>query len=158
MAGRPAEVSGGQRQRAAIARAMVLEPRLLVCDEPVSALDASNRVQVLELLQPCGAVQGIAKLFISHDLGAVRGITDRAAVLYRGRIVESGPTERVLTRGPEHPYTRLLLGSAPTLGRHRAEPRRARRAARAARDDADVTRSAAPDRPTPNPHEGSEHP
>ena len=112
---RPAEVSGGQRQRAAIARAMVLEPRLLLCDEPVSALDASNRVQVLELLTSLRDRRGLAMLFISHDLGSVGGITDRLAVLYRGRIVESGPTERVLT-APEHPYSRLLLGSAPTLG------------------------------------------
>jgi ABC-type glutathione transport system ATPase component len=112
---RPSEVSGGQRQRAAIARAMVLEPRVLLCDEPVSALDASNRVQVLELLQRLRDDQGIGMLFISHDLGSVAGITDRLAVLYRGRIVESGPTEQVVI-APEHPYTRLLLGSAPTVG------------------------------------------
>ncbi len=113
--GCPAEVSGGQRQRAAIARAMVLEPRLLLCDEPVSALDASNRVQVLELLTSLRDAHGLGMLFISHDLGSVAGITDRLAVLYRGRIVESGPTEQVVT-APEHPYTRLLLGSAPTVG------------------------------------------
>ena len=112
---RPSEVSGGQRQRAAIARAMVLEPRLLLCDEPVSALDASSRVQVLELLTALRDVHGLGMLFISHDLGSVAGITDRLAVLYRGRIVESGTTEQIVT-APEHPYTRLLVGSAPTVG------------------------------------------
>ena len=112
---RPSEVSGGQRQRAAIARAMVLEPRLLLCDEPVSALDASSRVQVLELLTALRDEHGLGMLFISHDLGSVAGITDRLAVLYRGRIVESGATEQIVT-APEHPYTRLLLGSAPTVG------------------------------------------
>ena len=111
---RPSEVSGGQRQRAAIARAMVLDPQLLLCDEPVSALDASSRVQVLELLRRLRDDQGIGMLFISHDLGSVAGITDRLAVLYRGRIVEHGPTEQVVS-APEHPYTRLLLGSAPTV-------------------------------------------
>lgn len=110
----PSEVSGGQRQRAAIARAMVLDPQLLLCDEPVSALDASTRVQVLELLRRLRDDQGVGMLFISHDLGSVAGITDRLAVLYRGRIVEAGPTEQVVT-APEHPYTRLLLGSAPTV-------------------------------------------
>lgn len=111
---RPSEVSGGQRQRAAIARAMVAEPQLLLCDEPVSALDASSRGQVLELLRSLRDDQGLGMLFISHDLGSVAGITDRLAVLHRGRIVESGPTEQVVT-APEHPYTRLLLGSAPTV-------------------------------------------
>lgn len=119
----PGEVSGGQRQRASIARAMVLAPKLLLCDEPVSALDASNRVQVLELLAELRDQRELGMLFVSHDLGSVAGLADRIAVLYRGRIVESGPTERVVT-APEHAYTRLLLGSAPTLtgtGMSRAE-------------------------------------
>ncbi|QJY49167.1 ABC transporter ATP-binding protein [Pseudonocardia broussonetiae] len=114
---RPGEVSGGQRQRAAIARAMVLAPRLLLADEPVSALDAAGRVQVLELLLRLREDGGPGMLFVSHDLGSVAGTTDRVAVLHRGRIVESGPTRRVVT-APEHPYTRLLVGSAPTVDGH----------------------------------------
>jgi ABC-type glutathione transport system ATPase component len=110
----PAELSGGQRQRVAIARAMVLEPRLLVCDEPVSALDASSRIQLLELLLRLRDARGIGTLFISHDLGSVAGITDRVVVLYRGRVVEQAPTGQLLG-DPQHPYTRLLVGSAPTL-------------------------------------------
>jgi ABC-type glutathione transport system ATPase component len=109
----PAEISGGQRQRAAVARSLVTEPKLLILDEPVSALDAANRVQVLggfaELRD-----EGIAQLYISHDLGSVAGICDRTAVLYQGRIVEYGPTAEIVGN-PRHPYTRLLVGSAPTL-------------------------------------------
>jgi len=109
----PAEISGGQRQRAAVARSLVTEPKLLILDEPVSALDAANRVQVLggfaELRD-----EGIAQLYISHDLGSVAGICDRTAVLYEGRIVEYRPTAE-LVNDPRHPYTRLLVGSAPTL-------------------------------------------
>ena len=111
---RPAELSGGQRQRVAIARALVLDPQLLLCDEPVSALDAANRIQILTLLARLRDERDLGMLFISHDLGSVAGIADRIAVLYRGRIVEEGPTERVILES-EHPYTRLLLGSAPTL-------------------------------------------
>jgi ABC-type glutathione transport system ATPase component len=109
----PAEISGGQRQRAAVARSLVTEPKVLILDEPVSALDAANRVQVLggfaELRD-----EGIAQLYISHDLGSVAGICDRTAVLYQGRIVEYGPTAEIVNN-PQHPYTRLLVGSAPTL-------------------------------------------
>jgi ABC-type glutathione transport system ATPase component len=109
----PAEISGGQRQRAAVARSLVTEPKVLILDEPVSALDAANRVQVLggfaELRD-----EGIAQLYISHDLGSVAGICDRTAVLYQGRIVEYGPTAEIVN-DPQHPYTRLLVGSAPTL-------------------------------------------
>lgn len=110
----PSELSGGQRQRAVIARALILEPALLLLDEPVSALDAASRVQVLRLLKSLGRQRGIAQVFVSHDLGSVAGITDRIVVLYRGRIVESGPTIEVL-RHPQHAYTKLLVGSAPTL-------------------------------------------
>ncbi|SDE53783.1 ABC transporter ATP-binding protein [Pseudonocardia oroxyli] len=109
----PSEVSGGQRQRAAIARAMITSPRLLLCDEPVSALDASSRTAVLELLLDLRS--SVGQLFISHDLGSVAGVTDRIAVLYQGRIVEEGPTAQVIGE-PQHPYTHLLVGSAPTLG------------------------------------------
>ncbi len=110
----PAQLSGGQRQRVAIARALVGGPRLLILDEPVSALDAANRVRILQLLQRLRTATDLTMLFISHDLGSVAGVTDRTVVLYRGRIVEDGPTARVITE-PEHPYTRLLVGSAPTL-------------------------------------------
>lgn len=110
----PAELSGGQRQRVAFARAMALEPRLLLCDEPVSALDATNRIQLLELLVRLRDLRGIGALFISHDLGSVAGITDRVMVLYRGRVVEDAATAELLAN-PQHPYTQLLVGSAPTL-------------------------------------------
>ena len=109
----PAELSGGQRQRAAIARALVTEPKLLILDEPVSALDAANRVQVLGGFAELRS-DGIAMLYISHDLGSVAGICDRTAVLYQGQIVEYGPTTEIV-KNPQHPYTRLLVGSAPTL-------------------------------------------
>jgi ABC-type glutathione transport system ATPase component len=109
----PAEISGGQRQRAAVARALVTEPKLLILDEPVSALDAANRVQVLGGFAGLRS-DGIALLYISHDLGSVAGICDRTAVLYQGRIVEYGPTTEIVNN-PQHPYTRLLVGSAPTL-------------------------------------------
>lgn len=109
----PAELSGGQRQRVAVARALVVQPKLIILDEPVSALDAANRVQVLQIIKDLRDA-GTSLVFISHDLGLVAGVADRVAVLYRGALVESGPTREVL-REPQHAYTRLLLGSVPTL-------------------------------------------
>ncbi|RLK52682.1 ABC transporter ATP-binding protein [Microbacterium telephonicum] len=123
----PGELSGGQRQRAAVARALITDPRVVILDEPVSALDAANRVRVLELLTVLRGA-GVALLYISHDLGSVAGITDRTAVLYDGRIVETAPSHRLI-REPQHPYSRLLVGSAPTLtgaGLDRAERARLR--------------------------------
>jgi len=126
----PGQLSGGQRQRVAIARAMVASPRLLICDEPVSALDASSRVRILELLQRLRDERGLAILLITHDLGTLAGLADAVAVLYRGRVVEHGGTTRVLT-APAHPYTRLLVSSVPTIDGTgaTAEERRALRAA-----------------------------
>jgi len=109
----PTELSGGQRQRVSVARGLIAEPDLLILDEPVSALDTANRVQVLQLLEKL-RTRGITLIFISHDLGSVAGITDRTMVLYGGKIVEEGPTDDII-RAPQHPYTKLLIGSAPTL-------------------------------------------
>ncbi|GAB6903262.1 ABC transporter ATP-binding protein [Kineosporia succinea] len=109
----PGELSGGQRQRVAVARALVVEPRLILLDEPVSALDAANRVQVLQIIKNLRDA-GTTLVFISHDLGSVAGVADRVAVLYQGAPAEQGATADVL-RAPQHPYTRLLLGSVPTL-------------------------------------------
>ncbi|MER8001442.1 ABC transporter ATP-binding protein [Streptomyces sp. NPDC095613] len=112
----PGQLSGGQRQRVSLARAIVTRPRLLFTDEPVSALDASNRNLVLGLLDRLRREMDLAVVVISHDLSSLAGIADRVAVLYRGRLVEQGPIGEVLTR-PRHPYTALLTASAPSVRR-----------------------------------------
>ena len=126
----PREFSGGQRQRIAIARALALSPKLIICDEPVSALDLSTQARVLDLFKEIQERTEVAYLFITHDLDVVRHVSHRVAVMWKGEIVEAGETAQV-TRNPEHPYTQRLWMAAPVADPKLQRVRRAERRRRA---------------------------
>ena len=111
----PHEFSGGQRQRIGIARAIILKPEIIICDEPVSALDVSVQAKIINLLKELQQKLNISYIFISHDLGVVKHIADRVMVMYRGHVVEEGTRDEIFSH-PKHDYTKLLLSSIPRIG------------------------------------------
>ena len=138
----PKEFSGGQRQRIAIARALALDPAVIICDEPTSALDVTTQARVLTLFKELQEKTGVAYLFISHDLGVVNSISDRIAVLYQGSVVEIGEADQV-ARAPRHDYTRRLQMAAPVADPKKQRERRAARLQILAAEEAAESRSRA---------------
>ena len=110
----PHEFSGGQRQRIGLARALILDPKIVVCDEPVSALDVSIQSQIINLLKELQRKRGLTYLFVAHDMSVIRYISDRVGVMYLGHLVEEGDTDEVFDH-PQHPYTRTLMSAVPSI-------------------------------------------